>query len=208
MAVANVKVFSVSSMCLISGDTLAIISAREFPPRHSFSSMVRTEFRTWADMPAFNPCTTVPKVASALLIPMAWRCRKSSSPLLLAVTFLRFSDPAKSTSNSRPRRPAVAPGAQLSTVSMNRQWDREEEAFTEVSKVLARNCPCRRHFRTSSASSTSTVDNPSTKKSPTLSRTDSGVGCTSCLEKRPGDAPPLLLSPSKSKTSSFLPSLE
>mmetsp|Transcript_6904 Transcript_6904/g.15622 ORF Transcript_6904/g.15622 Transcript_6904/m.15622 type:complete len:255 (-) Transcript_6904:392-1156(-) len=134
---ANVSVMKVSVHHSDSGPMFAMRRARAVPPRQSRRSIVSAEFLkpapVWA--PAFRLLTTAPRCVSTRLMPMACRLRSSSSPSLLAATFFRLSEPARSTSTSFPTLTRESSfSLRHSTVTQNRQWDREEWQLREVSR--------------------------------------------------------------------------
>mmetsp|Transcript_81357 Transcript_81357/g.209434 ORF Transcript_81357/g.209434 Transcript_81357/m.209434 type:complete len:229 (-) Transcript_81357:209-895(-) len=122
---ANTSVFTDSSALSSSGPMLAMSRARALPPRQSRSSMVSTESRCPCASPMFILLTTVPRDVRTRLMPIACFLLSSSSVSEAACTFLRLSEPARSTSMSLPRLQLgslpAPPSERLSTVSMKRQ---------------------------------------------------------------------------------------
>mmetsp|Transcript_65513 Transcript_65513/g.192125 ORF Transcript_65513/g.192125 Transcript_65513/m.192125 type:complete len:234 (-) Transcript_65513:594-1295(-) len=145
---ANVRVLTVSPMLASSGPMLAMSRARALPPRQSLSSMVSAESRCPCERPMFMLLTTVLREERTRLMPIACFLLSSSSASEAACTFLRLSEPARSTSISLPRRhlaslaPRSPAGERLSTESMRMQCDLEEWQFREVSMKVQRLWPC------------------------------------------------------------------
>mmetsp|Transcript_61674 Transcript_61674/g.175179 ORF Transcript_61674/g.175179 Transcript_61674/m.175179 type:complete len:307 (-) Transcript_61674:270-1190(-) len=142
---AKLSVLTDSSTLSSSAPMLAMSRARAFPPRQSRRSMVKAESRCPCPRPMFMLWTTVPSEVSTRLMPMACRFLSSSSASFAAWTFLRLSEPARSTSMSLPRCTSCSPvallSARLSMVSMKRQWDLEDWQFRVVSMNVQRCLP-------------------------------------------------------------------
>mmetsp|Transcript_63680 Transcript_63680/g.205172 ORF Transcript_63680/g.205172 Transcript_63680/m.205172 type:complete len:564 (+) Transcript_63680:185-1876(+) len=151
---AKVSVFTDSSTFSSSGPRLAMSRALALPPRQSFRSIVSAESRCPWPRPMFKLLTTVPREVKTRLMPMACRLLKSSLASSTACTFLRLSEPARSTSMSLPRCTTGSRvpffSERLSTESINRQWDLEEWQFRLVSMKVQR---CWPNLRTSHISS-------------------------------------------------------